>query len=206
MKRFTLAIVLLFVALTASAQKFGVTGGITMSQFENIKDSGSNGYNVGIAGNFPLALGFSLQPELVYNVKGATLPGASDAKYSTGYCELGLQAQWGLDLIVAKPYVMVEPYIGGAVSNSLKLNGQSVRESMGDIAERLECGFALGAGLEILYNLQLSAKYFWTVGSILDGDRKINTGLGSIASGQINEMLDGAGNFTGTTISLTFFF
>ena len=206
MKRFTLAIILLLATLTASAQKLGVTGGLTLSQLENIKESRNAGYNAGVAMNFPLVLGFSLQPEFVYNVKGANLPGASDEKYSAGYGELGLQAQWGLDLIVAKPFVLVEPYVGAGLKGSIRQDGQTVKDNLWDFADRLECGIAVGGGIEILYNLQISAKGFWTVGSLFNNEGNFNPDLGSTATGQLTDLVNGAGNFVGTTVSLTYFF
>ncbi len=205
MKRLALSIVLVLVALTASAQKFGVTGGLTMSQFDDIRDGRTPGYHAGVSLNLPLALGFSLQPELLYNVKGATVPEISDAKFSAGYCELGLQAQWGLDLIVAKPFVLFEPYIGGRVNDSVKLDGQLLQDDiLWELANRMEYGFAIGGGIEVLYNLQLSVKHFSTMGSLFDSGR-INPAFESMVTDQLAEILDG-GHFTGTTVSLTYFF
>ncbi|MCQ2130411.1 MAG: PorT family protein [Bacteroidales bacterium] len=206
MKRFTLAIILLLVTLTASAQKLGVTGGLTLSQLENIKESRNAGYNAGVSLNIPLVLGLSLQPELIYNVKGATLPDVPDTKYTAGYCELGLQAQWGLDLIVAKPFVLLEPYVGGSTRKTLLVQDQSFKADLGGLADRLECGLAVGGGIEILSRLQLAVKYFRTLGTLLGSDGNLNPSLGSSASGQVSDILNGVGYFTGTTVSLTYFF
>lgn len=205
MKKLTLSIILILVAITASAQKFGVTGGLTMAQFDDVREGRNPGCHAGVSLNLPLALGFALQPELLYNVKGAVVPGVSDAKFSAGYCELGLQAQWGLDLIVAKPFILVEPYVGGRVNNFVKIDGQILQDdSLWELADRLECGYAIGGGIEVLYNLQLSVKHFRTLGTLFDSGR-INPAIGDSLSGQFEEILDG-GHFTGTTVSLTYFF
>ena len=204
MKRFFFTLVLLSVALTASAQKFGVSGGMSLSRLEDVEDSGMAGFNLGVAYNIPLALGFALQPELNYNVKGAKL--ADDVKYSAGYCELGLQAQWGVDLIVAKPFILFEPYIGGGLNNNLNYSDKSLKKNNWDFAKQLECGFAFGGGVEILYNLQISAKHFWAAGKLFKSDGSLNKELGDLYHDRISDVFDGDANFAGTVISLTYFF
>ena len=89
-----------------------------------------------------------------------------------GYIELPLQLQWGPDLLLFRPYVLAEPFLGYAIATNSKGKTQlDVSASSSSFKEsgmsRLEYGFGLGGGIEI-WRIQLSAKYFWNFGSLYD--------------------------------------
>lgn len=171
MKKFLVAAVALLVAVTASAEGFGLVGGFTSSKvkMEEITFRNSAGIHAGIAYNVPLIAGFAIQPELVYNVKGFNWEGSSaegyglrqQAKY--GYVEVPVQLQWGPDLLLLRPYVFAEPFIGFAVNGMQTYNEKKIKVDWDDVKSRLEYGMGVGAGLELMNRFQLSFKYFWNV-------------------------------------------
>lgn len=145
-----------------SAQSFGVTGGFTSSEMKmkDVNDKSVAGYHVGVAYNLPLVSGLALQPQLQYNVKGM---GLASFKTDIGYVELPVQLQWGLDLMLLRPYIFAEPFIGYAVNWKASEDHTSLSGDLdlNKLNSRLEYGMSLGGGLEIFKRVQLSLKYFW---------------------------------------------
>lgn len=183
-----LALLAVLVATTgiASAQ-FGIIAGLTSSTaaidtkdiVSNVKNV--NQYHVGIAYQADLPLGFGIQPQLMYQVKGANLndvvqPGESGAtnlnlQTKTGFIELGLGVQWGIDLMVLRPFALVQPFVGyrlseNRISTAEGDAGKQIEAIANDVKDRLEYGFAIGAGLELLDFLQLSVKWYKNLGNV----------------------------------------
>ena len=170
MRKLLLAAVALLLAVTASAEGFGVVGGFTSSKIKpaEVTFKNSAGIHAGIAYNVPLIAGFALQPEVVYNVKGFnwesdTLPATFSEQAKYGYVEVPVQLQWGPDLLLLRPYVFAEPFIGFAVNGMQTYNEKKVKVDWDDFKSRLEYGMGVGAGIEIMSRFQLSFKYFWNV-------------------------------------------
>ena len=169
------------------AENFGIIGGANFST-ANIKGIGSDSqtqWHMGLVYKFDLPLGFQFQPTLLYNVKGAEFDFA-DVDLSVGYLELMASMQWGIDLILLRPYLDISPFVGYG------LNG------MGDLktvwkegGNRLEYGLGLGGGLQV-WRFQLGAKYNWNFGGIMKG----------IESSESFKNAD----FRGVTLSLAYFF
>ena len=169
MKKLLVAAVALLMAVTASAEGFGIVGGFTSStmkpQYFTFKSSA--GVHAGIAYNIPLIAGFALQPELIYNVKGYDWNGASpggdafrqQAKF--GYVELPVQLQWGPDLLLLRPYVLAEPFVGFAVTGNEIVNSQKTKINWDNVKSRVEYGLGVGAGIEFMSRVQVNFKYYW---------------------------------------------
>ena len=158
MRRFILSAALIVMSLcfgdVATAGDFGVLGGANFysSSVKDINAKNMTQWHAGALYKVELPVGFQLQPALLYNVKGANL-NVADANLSVGYLEFMASVQWGVDLILFRPYLEVSPYAGYAV------NGWG---DMGywDKTDRFEYGAGLGGGLQI-WRLQLSARYNW---------------------------------------------
>lgn len=179
MKRF-LSIVAVFAALMfagtkASAQigHFGVIGGLTFSKanVSEIKNLNYTGFHAGVTYQLDLPLGFSIQPELVYQQRGA--------KYQTGirdmhvgFIELPVNIQWGPDLVLFRPYLMLSPYVGYAVTSQRIITDNVVIRNDWDNINRFEYGIGLGIGVEI-WKFQVSGKYCWSLGNVYDRSREI---------------------------------
>lgn len=134
MKKLFLITVALFASISSFAQ-FGITGGLTSSAtslsaaYAELTTKTINQFHVGVTYKFSLGNVIAIQPALLYNVKGAKLSeisfgdisGTVDAKFKTGYLELPVQVQAGASLgKVVRLYGIAEPFLGYAVSNTVK--------------------------------------------------------------------------------------
>lgn len=211
MKKFLTLVIVTIVAMTVgvgmNAQvRYGIVGGFTSSSADaDAKVGNMNLYNIGFAVKVPLGLGFAVQPGISYQMKGAKLSeiagDISSVHFDTkvGYLEFPVQFQWGPDLLLFRPYALMEPYVGIGlnVENDIEtIKSKSFDESS---MERFEYGLALGGGVEF-WKLQLSAKYFWNFGSLEDGIKE-----GDIPSTIYTAFKDKRG-FNGFTISLGLLF
>ncbi len=162
MKKFVVAALALLISVGAFAEGFGIIGGITSSQmkFKDIDMKSYAGLHAGVAYNIPLYAGFALQPELIYNVKGTNWEEVK-TKAKFGYVELPVQVQWGLDLVMLRPYVFAEPFVGYAVTGSQVINTQKAKIDLANMKSRVEYGLGIGAGVDVYNRIQLSFKYYW---------------------------------------------
>ena len=163
MKKLIAIALLACAAIAASAQtRFGVEGGFTSSQvkIKDIDKTSVAGYHAGVAVNVPLISGLALQPQLQYNVKGTEV---SSASATMGFVEFNPQLQWGLDLVLLRPYIFAEPFVGYATNGKVKIGGTSSKITMKDLDKRFEYGFGVGAGIDLFSRVQVSLKYYWNI-------------------------------------------
>ena len=174
MKKFIVIVASLLVAVSAHAQ-FGVVAGITSTK-SNLKEAWADvknitQYHVGLTYKLDLGL-LAIQPSILYNMKGTKLDVASadvtaaELDYKTGYIEVPVQLQLGLNLGVARIYGFAEPFIGYAITNSATLGGTDLKANWENVKNRLEYGVGLGAGVELIKHVQVSVKYFWNMGDM----------------------------------------
>lgn len=184
MKKLIIAIAAAFVAVSASAQ-VGIIAGITSSQ-SNYKEAWAHlnevtQYHVGATLKLPLPLGLAIQPSIIYDMKGTSLEAAKTAGVEdalatvdtkTGFLELPVQVQWGIGIAgVVRPYVFAEPFVGIAINGEEKTNIAGLvntedKQEWENVKDRLTYGFGVGAGVEILKHLQVSVRYYWTLGGL----------------------------------------
>lgn len=185
MKKLILTIALALATFTAANAQFGIIGGYTTS---NTKLSGStftaelknaNLWHAGIAYKIEMGPIFTLQPALVYQTKGSVVnDGLRALQTNTGYVELEIGAQVGIDLLAFRPFFLLEPFIGyGVVSNEkLSVSGTSIgsdelNKYLNDAKNKLEVGFGVGGGVEIFDHVQVSVQWFMNVGNLYNGDK-----------------------------------
>ena len=164
----------LLMAARAHAQ-FGIVGGITssttdMTTAEDVKAMSL--YHAGLTYKINLGAGFAIQPSVLYQVKGANLgelntASSDDFKVKSGYVELPVGFQWGPDLMVFRPFVMAEPFIGYQVTSSDR-GADSIEGWTEQAKNKFEYGFAVGGGLELAGNIQLSVQWFNNMGSLVN--------------------------------------
>ena len=171
----------------ASAQQFGVKGGLTLSTMNGASNPKENKsmvlYEAGILYKADLGAGFAIQPGLAYQVKGAPLKQSNDVQSKTGFVELSLGAQWGPDLLAFRPYVFVEPFIGYGVTGNenLTVSGTSIsveninKALQENAKNKLEYGVGAGLGLEIASHVQLSCQLFRNFGKLYK-DSELDSG------------------------------
>ena len=164
MKKFVLSFLALFIVIGLSAQKhFGIKAGLNFDNAKEIKWSSetidkSTGWHAGFLLLAKLPLGFAFQPELLYSVKKY---GKREHKFELSYIELPLNFQWGIDLLLLRPFVMASPYI----SYLAKVGGHATEWNKEKKLNNLDYGFGLGFGLD-LWKLQVTAKYNWGLGKL----------------------------------------
>jgi len=169
-KTLLLAAAIVMSALTLSAKgHFGVVAGVNNAQMpiSGVSNSGMWGFTGGAAYHHDFALGFAIQPELVYDTKGTDWV-SEDFKNNirVGYVELPVQLQWGPDLVLFRPYFFAEPFIGLAVAG--RFNDQATtllsgNMKMSDMKSAFEYGIGVGIGFDFARHFQLSAKYYWNL-------------------------------------------
>lgn len=210
MKKLAIAIAAAFVAVSASAQ-VGVVAGIT-STSTDFKEAWANAkevtnYHVGATLKLPLPLGFAIQPSIIYNVKGATLEDTAtsgnlkEVDMKTGLLEGLVQAQWGINIAgVVRPYGFVEPFVGYAINNDVKLTnftGENSKEEWDNVKNRLEYGIGVGFGVEILQHLQVSVRKYWNIGELYNEDGAaitsfkdaLNQGAETVENGKVGGIM-----------------
>lgn len=216
-KILTLLVAVLATASVAHAQ-FGIIGGFTSSKTsidtKNISENfkGVSLFHAGIAYKVKLPLGFAIQPALTYEMKGANLEqvksineGLSSLSTKAGYIQLGAGIQWGIDLLVARPFLLVQPFFGYQVTGSEKLNvlnasGEEYNNFFKTAKNKLEYGFELGGGVEVVKHIQVSVVWFKNLGYLYDGDKITDVGATLIGAYKDTK------NYSGIKVSVGIFF
>lgn len=187
----------------------GIMAGFTSSS-SNARGVDANSiarYHFGLTAQLPIALGFALQPSVLYQAKGTTLKGVkegNDFKLDTkvSYIEVPVQIQWGPDLVALRPYIFAEPFVGYGLFAKAKERQTAVEtKSFGKAGlARWEYGLGLGAGVDV-WKLQVSVKYFWNFGSLYSESGNLND-VGTT----VKDAFKQGRNFNGISFSLAFMF
>lgn len=204
MKRiFTIiASALILMSAAASAQtKWGVTAGMNFNtaKISDVRLEAKAGWNVGVSCLVDLPLGFSVQPSLVYIQKGAdySVIDALSMEQKVGSINLPVSVQWGPDLIVARPFLDVTPYLGYSLLNKLEGGLAGVIKGEASLKNAFEYGVGVGAGINV-WKVQAIVRYNWNFGTLgkLADFRNIEIGDFKVD----NEA------FGGVSVSLAYFF
>jgi hypothetical protein len=132
----------------------------------------STGFNVGILYKTKIPLvGLTIQPELIYSQTNSSInteiAGLSnlngDLKIGTLMLPVGLQ--WGIDLMLFRPFIQAVPYIGYTVNTQNKITNLNWN------VDKFKYGVGLGAGLDI-WKLQISGRYNWDLGDVAEFEWK----------------------------------
>lgn len=211
-KIITLVVAVLATATVANAQ-FGVIGGFTSSKTtidtKDIKANfeGVSLYHAGIAYKQNLALGFALQPQLTFEMKGTKLSeveGTSIKDFNletqSGYIELGCGVQWGVDLLVARPFVFAEPFLGYQV---LTKSASEFAKNFDGYKNKLEYGFGLGVGVDVVKHIQVSVQWFKNLGKLYSGE---NVDGNAVVNNVVGNVTKDFNSYQGIKVSLGIFF
>ena len=171
MKKIFAVLAAAFIATSAFA-KVGLTGGISFSpdkvDFKQIQQ-----WHVGLTWEIPIGIGFSIQPSLLYASKAGLTDDKSIEPLKMGYAQLPVQLLWGPDIAQGnfKPYIFVEPFVG----YNLTQNGQWVDvKNVTDVGKLFDWGGGIGVGVKLFKHLQITGKYVWSFGSIVNADGSVN--------------------------------
>jgi len=206
-KIFLLAAAIVISSIPLSAKgHFGVVAGVNNAEMpiNGVSNTGMWGFTGGAAYHQPLVLGFAIQPELVYDTKGTDWKkDGYDNNIRVGYLELPVQLQWGPDLLLFRPYMFAEPFIGLALAgrfNDKATTLLSGNMNMSNMKSAFEYGVGLGIGIDFAKHFQLSAKYYW---NFEEFDYKLD---GEWVFSNPDYLPKNGRSFSGVSIKLGFFF
>lgn len=183
MKRILLLLVACLLVSSHAFCQFGVKAGMNFNTLGDVKadyDKSSitntlesavknkTGFHVGVLYKFQIpVIGIAVQPELIYSqTKGDVeleYTGFNPIKseVSVDYLQLPVSLQWGLDLILLRPFVQVVPYIGYCINKSTDIKDLKLKTN------DFNYGVGLGAGVDV-WKLQVSGRYCWDLGNMAD--------------------------------------
>jgi len=196
---FSIALLVIFSTVRAQEQqtssesalstKFGIKGGLNLTNLHSNDFSDSHlkaGFNAGIFSKIPITPGFSIQPELLYSVKGNKsdynnfVEGSGEYRFNLGYVELPLLAVVNL----AKNFSIhgggYAAYLTNAdikdVNNNGNING--ISDLNADNFNRWDFGLAGGAAFDI-ENFTIGARYNYGLSDIGKSGNLSSTVLGN---------------------------
>lgn len=193
------AVLMLFSVQASAIGRWGVTGGMNFNSatIKDVKMEAQAGWNLGLTYNLDLPLGLSLQPSLVYSQKGALI-GAEQVKITqtVGSVNLPVSVQWGPDLLIARPFIDVTPYVGYSLVNKADANILTLKEELTG-KNAFDYGLGVGAGLDI-WKFQAIVRYNWNFGVL--GSLKDFTGI------NVGDLKSEHETFGGVSVHLAYFF
>jgi hypothetical protein len=180
MKRILILVTAFMLLSVQGFSQFGIKGGLNFNSLEDINLKGvkdfdignSTGFNAGILYKVKIPLvGLAIQPELIYSQTNSSInteiAGWSnlngDLKIGTLMLPVGLQ--WGIDLMLFRPFIQAVPYIGYTVNTQNKITNLNWN------VDKFKYGVGLGAGLDI-WKLQISGRYNWDLGDVAEFEWK----------------------------------
>lgn len=153
------ALAVLCLCNVASAKGFLIKGGVEFPHY-NVSNLGDlnfkemTGWHAGIGYQTGSLLGFSLQPELLFQHGGMDTDGES---IRVNNLQVVANVQWGIDLLIFKPYIFAAPFVSYDLTD------------ISQILSRKKWDYGVGAGVGLdIWKFQLSAKYNWAFGGIID--------------------------------------
>ena len=232
MKKVIAIIAIAFASMSIAHAQFGIIGGFTSSSTqinkENWKENLNNIslYHVGLTYKLDLGLGLAIQPSLTYEMKGATLNEdmtgselvdvTKTINTKTGFAEFGLDLQWGPDLVAFRPFIFASPFIGYMVSQeetsevegtvagtSGGFDEQKAQEWAKEAKNRLEYGFGIGVGVDVMKFVQLKAQYFMNLGNLYNEGQVVNA---QDVWANIKDSYSKVENYNGIKVSLALLF
>ena len=232
MKKVIAIIAIAIASMSIAHAQFGIVGGFTSSSTTiNTEDWKANLenislYHVGLTYKVDLGLGLAIQPSLTYEMKGATVKEdiasvgevvevAKTIDTKTGYAEFGLDLQWGPDLVAFRPFIFASPFIGymvsqeetneisSNVSGTPSFNPDEAKAWAEEAKNRLEYGFGIGAGVDIMKFVQLKAQYYMNLGNLYNEGQVVNA---KDVWGQVKDSYGNVENYNGIKVSLAILF
>lgn len=162
------AVLFMLCSANANAEGFLIKAGVNWLNLGDMaKDisglslQGKVGWEAGIGYQTESAAGFSLQPEIYYKQKSFSfIEDGHTYRSRISYIEVPCNIQWGLDLLILRPFIFASPFIGVAFGDK---GDQPV-----SLNRRFDYGVGAGLGLDIS-KVQIAAQYRWNFGATVGG-------------------------------------
>lgn len=152
-------------AAQAQSASFGVKAGASLTNFTGKNTDGAKnkfGFNGGLVANFAVNDIFSVQPELLYSMKGAkaeeTIGGITlTNKVTLHYIDVPVLAH----INAGGLFFELGPQIGflASAKGSQELNGMSVTEDIKDELKTVDFGYAAGLGYQMQHGPGIGLRY-----------------------------------------------
>ena len=167
-------------AETSLKPKFGIKGGFDLTSLY-ISDVSSEhmkpGFDAGVFAKLPVTRGFSIQPELIYSLKGAKdtydnfVQGSGEYRFNLGYMELPLLAVVNITPNFSLHAGGYAAYLVNANVKNVDNNGevQGATELNTNDFNRWDFGLAGGAAFDI-ENFTIGARYSYGLSNIGKND------------------------------------
>ena len=208
-KLFVIVAAILVTSVAASAKGgFGVTAGFNTNstKIQDVQTAPRTGFNFGVTYSLNLPLGLSLQPSVVYSQKSADLglTGASILEslktgsmfQTVGSVNVPVSVQWGPNLIVARPFLDITPYVGYTLSNNVKTVVGDVK-SIVKGEKSVDYGIGLGGGINV-WKLQAIVRYNWSFGTMGD--------ISGFANLNLEDVIKKDRVYGGISVNVAYFF
>lgn len=187
MKKVILLVTLLSIFMFALADNsFGIKGGLNLGSFR--KTGTASKFHFGAIGgifyNIPLNQQYSIQPELLFTMKGikhdimlnyydemGSYQGEYNYKSSTSisYIEIPILGKMELNRSEKlSTYIYAGPFVGFNLDNSYKVEFHDSENEGSEDINLLELGFTPGIMLEFSNNFVLDARYTYGMTGIYD--------------------------------------
>lgn len=218
MKKFFAVIAVAMASVMVANAQIGIVAGIgsgttTINEEDILSNlNGVTDYHFGVALKLPLPLGFAIQPELTYQIKGADLGSivnegaetkAEDFNFKSGVAQLNLGVQWGLDLVAFRPFIQAKPYVGYVVNEQFSKNiSEDTENTLQEAQNQLQYGFSLGVGVDLLEHFQLSVEFFKDLGKLFNENGEVNASANDVDTSKLTDL----SNYGGIKVNLGFFF
>lgn len=154
------ALVILLAAGREAQAQFGIKAGTYTTNLNRLQDhklEDNTGFNAGVLYKLQLTPFFAVQPELIYVSRNACIKDRATnrrEKFDTQYLQLPVSLQYGLNLVIIRPFFQIAPYVTYAVGKDF-----TVHDNWND-KNRFNSGIGLGGGLD-LWKFQLGLRYNW---------------------------------------------
>lgn len=186
------------VSVSQAQLKFGIKAGANVNNLSTDVSSmisevkGATNYQFGVLLQAK-ALGFAVQPEVLYVVKSSminnlTIEGiytGENVEYKTQNIEVPVNLQYGFGFLFGRVYLQAGPYVS-FVASTLMDGDENFDENLKKSMSTFDYGVGAGLGVELL-GFQLAVKYDWGMGKL--GDAQFPTGVGdAVANNPFNNM------------------
>lgn len=146
--------------------KIGIKGGLNLTNLyvDDVEDENMKvGFNLGLFAKLPVTKGFSIQPEIIYSVKGSTMNfgilNNNEYRFNLNYVEVPLMAV----VNVTKSFNLhAGGYAAYLVQSNIKQENDGPNDQIADLDEddfnRFDYGLVGGLGIDV-ENVSIGARY-----------------------------------------------
>jgi hypothetical protein len=185
-------------SVAASAQtspKFGIKAGANYTKFsgDNLGDIEYKfGFVGGLAANFGLSESLSIQPELLYSMKGAELKGAplDDFNFKLNYLELPILFRYTLS-DGKGPFLQAGPQIGYLINSKVSDGDGNEYKIDNDNFQKMELGYVAAIGYQLQSGLSIEGRFNGGINSIGKDDESYDQQRNRVFSLQLGYMFGG---------------